>query len=121
MDKRNLIFICSGLLIALGISFYITKNQTVEEIEIKNSNNKKIETQNSNENMKSKEQNQKLNLSSTPPVKNMTPTEYVAWVQDPNNRVLLEIRDDGAKIYRKGNVTITVFANGKEIYLPDEI
>ena len=50
----------------------------------------------------------------------MSPQEYVAWLKDPQDRVLLEIKPEGTSLYRKGNVTITVMANGEELYLPDE-
>ena len=50
----------------------------------------------------------------------MSPQEYVAWLKDPQDRVLLEIKPEGTTVFRKGNVTITVMPNGEEIYLPDE-
>ncbi|MBX9838857.1 MAG: hypothetical protein K2X69_11170, partial [Silvanigrellaceae bacterium] len=53
-------------------------------------------------------------------IKEMSPKEYVAWLKDPQDRVLLEIKPEGTSIFRKGNVTITVMPNGEEIYLPDE-
>ena len=77
--------------------------------------NKEVET---NKNyIKNKEKNTTKNEK----INNMSPEEYIKWLKEPNDRVLLEVKKEGTSLYRKGNVTIIVMGNGKELYMPDEL
>ncbi len=121
MNKKYFTITIIGLSLSLCISFYLKINNHEENIPI----NKNIEKNNSEKTIHQKISTPISEESYTAPKnkiqKNMTPTEYIAWVKDPNDRVLLEIKKEGTKIYRKGDVTITVMPDGKELYMPDEL
>ena len=133
MSRKQIIIIFSIISLLTFLSFYITRNRDdgkfvreplkandILALEEKSKNsekqaeNKKLTTNDSTEELK-KEENKKIET------KELTPKEYVAWLKDTQDRVLLEVKPDGTKIYRKGNVTITVMRNGEELYLPDEM
>lgn len=121
MNRKHQIIIYVGLALSIALSFYITRNKN----ENKNSVNKNAEDKNSakmtvQKPKLSSESSSKPDETNSKNPKNMSPSEYIAWVKDPSNRVLLEIKEEGSKIYRKGNVTITVMPDGKELYMPDE-
>ncbi len=124
MNKNYFTITLISVSISVCISFYMKSKKYEENISI----NKNIE-KNNTENM--------IHQKMSPPfteelylapknkiqknIKNRSPAEYIAWLKDQNDRVLLEITSEGTKIYRKGNVTITLMPNGKELYMPDEL
>lgn len=118
MNKKHYMIIFVGIALSMGLLFYTKNNQFSDKTalisNIEDQNSKKVEI--------SPEQNKvKQNSMIHSKIKEMPPTEYVAWVKDKKQRVLLEIKEDGTKIYRKGNITITVMQDGNELYLPDEL
>ncbi|WP_158998237.1 hypothetical protein [Pigmentibacter ruber] len=133
MSRKQAIIIFSIISLLAFLSFYITRKRDdghfareplkandILALEEKNKSTekqveeKKLITNDSSENIK-KDENKKIDT------KDLSPKEYVAWLKDTQDRVLLEVKPDGTKIYRKGNVTITVMRNGEELYLPDEM
>lgn len=128
MSRKQTIIIFSLIGIMTFFSFYLTRNRNenhfVREplkasdiINLEEKNNEKDLGNNSQDTLPPKVEEQKGNAKNE---KEMSPSEYVAWLKDTQDRVLLEVKPDGAKIFRKGNVTITVMRNGEELYLPDE-
>ncbi|KAB8027977.1 hypothetical protein [Fluviispira multicolorata] len=93
--------------------FHITSNDEKEVTKIEKNSSSQLK-------QKYSKKTDKDQINEEMIVRELRPVEYVTWLKNPQNRVLLEVRDDGTKIFRKGNVTITVMANGEEIYLPDE-
>lgn len=126
MSRKQILVIFSIISFLAFLSFYITQHKDNNDLvrePLKASDILAKEEINKEENLSSNEKttdlpdDQKLEKDG----KDMSPSEYVAWLKDGHNRVLLEVKPDGTKIYRKGNVTITVMRNGEELYLPDEI
>ena len=133
MSRKQIFYIFSIIFILVFISFYITRKNDTDlnsskimsseenKNEIPNSKSipEKTEATKSNNNVNENDEKNEKNEASKK-FKEMSPKEYVAWLKDPQDRVLLEIKPEGTSIFRKGNVTITVMSNGEEIYLPDE-
>ncbi|WP_397600418.1 hypothetical protein [Silvanigrella sp.] len=130
MSRKQIFYIFSIIFILVFISFYITrKNDTdLNSSKITSSEENKNEIPNTKsipEKSESTKLDNNVNVNdekneADKKIKEMSPKEYVAWLKDPQDRVLLEIKPEGTSIFRKGNVTITVMPNGEEIYLPDE-
>jgi uncharacterized membrane protein len=130
MSRKQIFYIFSIIFVLVFISFYITRkndtdlntskisNPEENKNEIPNSKSipEKTESSKSDKNVNENEEKNEANKK----IKEMSPQEYVAWLKDPQDRVLLEIKPEGTTVFRKGNVTITVMPNGEEIYLPDE-
>lgn len=130
MSRKQIFYIFSIIFVLVFISFYITRkndtdlntskisNPEENKNEIPNSKSipEKTESTKSDKNVNENEEKNEANKK----IKEMSPQEYVAWLKDPQDRVLLEIKSEGTTVFRKGNVTITVMSNGEEIYLPDE-
>ena len=124
MKKNYFAMTCTGIVTSLCISFFMMKNKHTEVNHLDDKAEvKSFETDIKNKAIESSPEhgNSKQDVTLQKKVKDMTPSEYIAWVKNPRDRVLLEIKQEGTKIYRKGNVTITVMPDGKELYMPDEL
>ncbi len=128
MSRKQIFIIFSLIGVMTFLSFYLTRNRNDNHFEREPLKAADIIGMEDKNKTKEVEKNSQLDISpknveskgNEKNEKDMTPSEYVAWLKDTQDRVLLEVKPDGAKIYRKGNVTITVMRNGEELYLPDE-
>ncbi|WP_186647615.1 hypothetical protein [Fluviispira vulneris] len=121
--KNKIIVLMSFIFLSLSL-FFIFKIRSnsinLNDAEISLSKDVYINNEQKNE-AKNNEDRVQDNVKDEVNYNELSPHEYVAWLKDPKDRVLLEIKNDGARIFRKGNVTITVMPNGEELYLPDEL
>ncbi|BBH54022.1 hypothetical protein [Fluviispira sanaruensis] len=121
--KNKIIYLLSFICVSLIVYFVFKeknereniKSEDVNLLKNENINNAQKNEVKKNETIAPKDVEDEINYNE------LSPHEYVAWLKNPKDRVLLEIKDDGARIFRKGNVTITVMPNGEELYLPDEL